>query len=81
MGALSCQRFSDLLSDYVEGRVSPDELRAMGEHRRACARCDALLADYERLPGVVRRATEASMPMGAKARLRRLLSRGWTWRR
>jgi anti-sigma factor RsiW len=81
MEDLSCQRFTDLLSDFVEGRVPPEELRAMDAHRLACARCSELLADYERIPGVVRRATDASMPAGAKARLRRLLSRAWSWHR
>jgi anti-sigma factor RsiW len=52
MEDLSCQRFTDLLSDFVEGRVPPEELRAMDAHRLACARCSELLADYERIPGV-----------------------------
>jgi hypothetical protein len=81
MGDLSCQRFTDLARDYVDGKLPPEDVRPMSAHRLTCARCNKLLADYERIPEVVRRATDASMPAGAKARLRRILSRAWSWRR
>jgi hypothetical protein len=81
MGDLSCQRFTDLLGEHVEGALGSDEEAAMAAHALTCSRCSELRADYERLPGVVRRATDAAMPPGAKARLRRLLSRAWWWHR
>jgi len=81
MGDLSCERFTDLLGDYVEGVLRSDDRPAMDAHLLDCAQCSELLADYERLPGLVRRATHVAMPAGAKARLRRLLSRAWSWHR
>lgn len=81
MGNMSCQRFTELLGDYVEGRLQSDERPAMDAHLLACARCSELFADYERLPGLVRRATHVALPAGARARLRRLLSRAWSWHR
>jgi anti-sigma factor RsiW len=77
MGDLSCQNFVDLLGDYVDGRVPNAELAAMGVHRLACASCRELQSEYERVPGLVRQATDVAMPRGARARLRRLLSRAW----
>ena len=81
MGELSCQRFADRLGDYVEGALAAEERTAMSAHRLACRECGALLRDYERLPGLVRRATLASLPAGAWARLQRLLARAWRGRR
>ena len=81
MGDLSCERFADLLGDYVEGVLPAEQRPAMEAHLGACSRCSDLLADYRRIPEVVRRATDVAMPSGAKARLRHLLSRVWRWRR
>jgi anti-sigma factor RsiW len=81
MPALSCQRFADLLGDYTEGVLPFDERAAMDAHALACPSCSALRADYQRVPGVVRKATDVEMPSGAKGRLRRALTRAWRRRR
>jgi anti-sigma factor RsiW len=81
MGDLSCDRFTDLLGQYVEGRLPSDERLSMEAHLLACPRCDQLVADYERIPGIARRATNVTMPAGAKARLRWILSHAWRRRR
>jgi hypothetical protein len=75
MRELSCPRFIDRLGDYVEGILPPAEVASMDAHRAGCASCRDLLAEYRRVPGVVRRATDVGMPTGARARLHRLLSR------
>jgi len=80
MVELSCQRFADLLGDYVDGALADVDRDAMEAHCVACESCRAFVADYERVPGVVRKATDVSMPSEAKARLRRLLSRAWRHR-
>lgn len=77
MGELSCERFVNLLSDYAEGALPSDDLTAMNAHLLACEGCRQLLADYESIPAVVRRATNIAMPSGAQARLRRLLAHAW----
>jgi anti-sigma factor RsiW len=77
MGDLSCERFVDLMGDYVEGVLPPEERQTMDQHLLSCGRCSELLADYKRIPAVVRRATDIAMPVAAQARLRRLLSRAW----
>jgi anti-sigma factor RsiW len=73
MGELSCQRFVDLLGDYVEDVLSPDERRTMDAHCLACPQCRQLLSDYRRLPEMLRRTTDAAMSPPARARLGRVL--------
>ncbi len=75
MGNVSCKHFVDQMGDYVEGILPSDQRLAMDAHRIGCPQCRGLLADYERIPGVVRRATDVVMPLDARARLRRFLSR------
>jgi anti-sigma factor RsiW len=77
MGDLSCERFTELVGDHVEGVLSADERCAMEAHLLACPRCRELLEQYTRVGDVVRGATDVRMPLGARARLRRVLSRVW----
>jgi anti-sigma factor RsiW len=69
------------MGDYFDGALPADERAAVDAHRLACAPCSELFATYQRIPGLVRQATDVSMPSGARARLRRLLSRAWRWHR
>jgi anti-sigma factor RsiW len=77
MGDLTCERFAELVGDHVEGILPPGERAAFDAHLRTCHRCRDLLDGYVRVAGVVRRATDVRMPLGARARLRRLLSHLW----
>jgi hypothetical protein len=77
MRDLSCQQFIELLGDYLEGLLAAQEHKAMTAHRLVCRECSELLGDYERIPGLVRRATDATVPAGAQARLWRLLAQAW----
>ncbi|MGQ0642936.1 MAG: zf-HC2 domain-containing protein [Gemmatimonadaceae bacterium] len=42
---IDCQRFDDLLSEYLESTLSLPSRAAMDAHAAACARCAAWLAD------------------------------------
>jgi len=77
MGDLTCERFAELVGDQVEGILPSAERAAFDAHLRTCAHCRDLLDGYVRVAGVVRRATDVAMPLGARARLRRLLSHLW----
>jgi predicted anti-sigma-YlaC factor YlaD len=77
MGNLSCERFTELVGDHVEGVLPSGERAAVEAHLRSCPRCRDLLDGYARVAGVVQRATDVRMPLGARARLRRLLSHLW----
>jgi anti-sigma factor RsiW len=77
MADLSCDRVVDLLGDYCEQVLASEERRAVDAHLVVCRRCGDALAEYQRIPALVRRATDVLMPVAAQARLRRLLSRAW----
>jgi len=77
MEDMSCERFVDLMGDYVERVLPSDERPPMDAHLLVCRQCRELLADYKRIPKVVRRVTNVTMPLNVQARLRRLLSGAW----
>ena len=42
-------RFTDSLSDYLDGELTPEDRREVGRHLETCAACAATLADLERV--------------------------------
>lgn len=77
MADLTCDRCTELLGDYVDGRLAPDVLGALEEHVASCEACAALVRDYKAIPGFVRGATDVKMPHDVEMRLRRLLTLAW----
>lgn len=77
MDDLSCTRLTELVGDYVEGLLSSEVRSAMDAHLRCCPPCRALLDEYVGVVDVLRRATDVRMPLGARARLSRVLARLW----
>ena len=60
--ALTCREVIDLLSNYVEDSLSPDERRRVDEHLALCDGCDTYLEQIRetiRLSGMV---TEEQVP-------------------
>jgi hypothetical protein len=53
-----CERFDELLPDYLEGSLSPSDLASAESHVAACGRCAALVADLGDLRG-----TAAALPV------------------
>jgi anti-sigma factor RsiW len=41
--ALSCQELVELVTDYLEGALSPGDLRRFEEHTAACVNCTRYL--------------------------------------
>jgi len=78
---LSCERCVDLLGEYAEQALAPEAVEAVEAHLRECPPCAEAFAEYRRIPGLVRRATEASIPPDVRWRLRRLLDLAWHGRR
>ncbi len=77
MEDISCARFTELVGDLVEGSLPADVRSAMEAHLLACPRCRTLRGEYVGVADVVRNATDVRMPLGARARLRRVLARLW----
>lgn len=51
---MDCSRFSDLLSDYLEGSLSPPLMQAMKDHREKCPACQRELTLESRLNEALR---------------------------
>jgi len=54
--ALTCHEVIDLLSNYIEGALSPDERRRVDEHLALCDGCETYLEQIRetiRLSGMV----------------------------
>ena len=58
MADVTCDRCTELLGDYVEGRLAQEVLGAVEGHVASCAACAALVRDYQAIPGLVRGATD-----------------------
>jgi hypothetical protein len=71
----TCERCAELLGDYVEQLLSPEDHAVMSTHFLSCVRCRALLDSYRAIPTIVRDATDVRMPRDLRARLRWLLRR------
>jgi anti-sigma factor RsiW len=77
MGAVTCEVFVEHMGDYVDGVLRSEERSHMVEHALSCPKCAEAFAQYERIPEVVRSATDVPLPLYARVRLRRLLKMAW----
>jgi anti-sigma factor RsiW len=62
------------LDAYLEGRLGPAERAQLETHVVACPLCAQTVRGYRRLPGLLRRATNAGIPFEVADRLQRLLA-------
>lgn len=72
--SISCATFRRRLSDYVERVLAHAQVLGMDDHAGRCRGCGKLLDEYVAVASIARKATEASMPADARARLRRLVT-------
>ena len=70
-------RYTDMISDYLDGTLDQGTHRQVERHLAACTECAALLSDLERVVGRARIVVEEDAPPaedlwpGIEARLRR----------
>ncbi len=57
--------WTDKLSDFLDGELTPEEYRAVEAHLRGCAACAAVLDDLKRVVGRARAAGGAARPPAA----------------
>jgi predicted anti-sigma-YlaC factor YlaD len=73
---LSCKELVELVTEYLEGTLSPHLRAAFDEHLAICEGCRAYLEQMQLTIHVVGTLTEESIPPPAKAELLHAF-RGW----
>jgi anti-sigma factor RsiW len=68
-GDLTCQEFVELVTEYLEGAMSPDEERRFAAHLDDCDYCLEYLAQMRQTIRVLGRLTEDDIAPAARARL------------
>lgn len=69
MKTKTCRETIELLMDYLEGQLPPEEKSALDAHFAACKPCLEFVRSYERTPSVLRKATEVEIPPEVSDRL------------
>ncbi|HJZ86010.1 MAG TPA: zf-HC2 domain-containing protein [Polyangia bacterium] len=68
-----CRQCVELLMDYVEGRLSPQDKVTLDEHFAKCPPCLDFMRSYRETPRIMREATATKMPVEVKQKLRLFL--------
>ena len=75
MKARSCRETVDLLLDYLEGRLSPEDHEALDAHFVNCPPCLAFVKAYRETPRILRESTRSAIPDEVSRRLEQFLRR------
>jgi predicted anti-sigma-YlaC factor YlaD len=73
---LSCKELVELLTDYLEGRLSTDDVARFDEHLVICEGCRIYLNQMQTTLNTLGKLSEESIPPQAKAELLRTF-RSW----
>ena len=71
---LACVDGVEMLMDYLEGTLAPEEREAIESHVNGCPRCVAFLESYRQTPRILRAATAAMLTADLAQWLRRFLA-------
>ena len=69
----TCREALDLLSDYVDGELTPKIQRALDRHLEACPPCDRFLKTFQKTHELCREDLSEEMPEELRGRLRSFL--------
>jgi anti-sigma factor RsiW len=69
----TCEDTINLLLDYLDGEMPPEEARHLKEHLSGCAPCIDFLRTYRATPGLCRRALAREMPLEVSVKLTEFL--------
>lgn len=69
MSDMPCVSGVDLLMDYLEGVLPASTVTALDGHVAGCRRCQAFVASYRATPGILREATEVTLPAALQSSL------------
>ena len=68
-GDLTCQELVELVTDYLEGALSPEEARRFAAHLDDCDSCLDYLAQMRQMIAALGRLGEADVAPAARTRL------------
>lgn len=69
----TCKDSINLLLEYLEGEMSPEESRHLKEHLSGCSPCEEFLNTYRATPSLCKRALAARMPKEVSSKLTEFL--------
>jgi anti-sigma factor RsiW len=70
---MTCHDVIDVLADYVDGALAPEDVAALERHLAGCEPCRAYLATYRRARALGAQAARLEMPDEMRTRLRQFL--------
>ena len=72
-GEPTCRQVFDLLSDFVDGELSPQERQALQHHLECCPPCEEFMKTFQTARTLCRESLVEKMPGELKDRLRSFL--------
>jgi anti-sigma factor RsiW len=69
----TCKDSINLLLEYLDGEMPPEEARHLKEHLTGCKPCEEFLSTYKATPGLCKRAMAQRMPQEVSAKLAEFL--------
>jgi anti-sigma factor RsiW len=71
--AMTCQRVTALIRDYLAGELAPEIAAALEEHLHACPDCTAFINTYKRTTQALRSVRYENIPAEMQSRVRQFL--------
>jgi|YNPNPStandDraft_1061719.scaffolds.fasta_scaffold00937_5 anti-sigma factor RsiW len=71
----SCRAIVEVLCDYIEGELPPEEERELDSHMADCPPCLSFLKTYRKTTEICRSLSPEEIPAELKERLKRFLER------
>jgi anti-sigma factor (TIGR02949 family) len=70
---VNCQHSVELLNEYLDGTLPPEERRALERHFKACPPCLDFMRKYQATPSLCKRALVEQVPEDLGRRLTQFL--------
>jgi len=67
--SLTCREAIDLLTDYLEAALTPEQLTELEAHLAGCRPCQAYLNTYRQTKALIGRVERVEMPAEMRQRL------------
>lgn len=65
----NCKKIIDVLCDYLEGHMGPDDRKALENHLEDCPSCDAFFESYQKISFMCRNLRPDRIPPELSRRL------------